>query len=140
MSTPVEISDLVHRYSDAVVRKDKDQWSATWADDSHWELGKDRVMDGKAAIVDYWVGAVDAFDAIVQVAHNGQATVDGDRGRGRWYISEHTQRRDGSRGLLLAYYDDTYSQVEGQWLFASRAITVLYRGGGDLGGTFNIVG
>lgn len=65
MSTPVEISDLVHRYCDAVVRKDRDQWAATWAPDAHWDLGKGRVMGGKEAIVD-------GFDSIVQIAHNGQ--------------------------------------------------------------------
>jgi SnoaL-like protein len=140
MSTPVEISDLVHRYSDAVVRKDRDQWAATWASDSHWDLGKGRIMNGRAAIVDYWIGAVEAFDIIVQLAHNGQAIVDGDRGAGRWYVSEHTQRTEGSKGFLLAYYNDTYSRVDGQWLFASRAITVLYRGPADLSGIFSPVG
>jgi SnoaL-like protein len=137
MSTPVEISDLVHRYSDAVVRKDKDQWAATWAPTARWDLGRGRVMIGRAAIVEYWTGAVDAFDVIVQLAHNGQAVVDGARGTGRWYVSEHTQRRHGSRGHLLAYYDDSYSLVDDQWLFASRAITVLYRGAGDPSGAFS---
>ena len=94
-------------------------------------------MDGVDAIVEYWVGAVDAFDAIVQMAHNGQVTVDGDRASGRWYISEHTQRRDGTTGLLLAYYDDTYAVVEGVWRFTNRVITVLYRGPGDLSAAFS---
>jgi len=104
MSTPVEISDLVHRYCDAVVHKNREQWASTWAPDGHWDLGSGRVIDGVDAIADYWVTAVDAFDSVVQLAHNGQATVDGDRGTGRWYISEHNQRRDGTTGLLLAFY------------------------------------
>ena len=137
MSTPVEISDLVHRYCDAVVRKDRDQWASTWAPNAHWDLGRGRVMNGTEAIVDYWVGAVDGFDAIVQLAHNGQATIDGDTGTGRWYVSEHMQRRDGTTGLLLAYYDDTYTVVEGDWRFASRAITILYRGPADLSAAFS---
>lgn len=136
MTTPAEISDLVHRYCDAVVRKDRDQWAATWAPDAHWDLGRGRVMDGKEAIVEYWIGAMDAFDTVVQLAHNGQATIDGDRGVGRWYISEQMQRSDGTTGLLLAYYDDTYSVVEGDWRFASRAITILYRGPADLSAPF----
>ena len=136
MTTPVEISDLVHRYSDAVVHKNRDQWAATWAPDAYWDLGRGRVMDGKDAVVEYWVGAMDSFDTVVQLAHNGQATIDGDRGGGRWYISEHMQRSDGTTGLLLAYYDDTYSVVEGEWRFASRAITVLYRGPADLSTPF----
>jgi hypothetical protein len=47
------------------------------------------------------------------------------------------QRRDGTTGLLLAYYDDTYAVVEGQWRFASRAITILYRGPADLSVAFS---
>ena len=136
MSTPAAISDLVHRYCDAVVHKNREQWAATWTENAHWDLGMGRVMDGRQAIVDYWVGAVEAFDVVVQLAHNGQATVDGDRGTGRWYISEHMQRRDGSTGLLLAFYDDDYARVDGNWLFDRRAITILYRGPGDLGAPF----
>ncbi|MEP7115125.1 MAG: nuclear transport factor 2 family protein [Ilumatobacteraceae bacterium] len=136
MSTPVEVSDLVHRYCDAVVRKDRDQWAATWAPDAHWDLGRGRVMDGVDAIVEYWVQAMDAFATVVQLAHNGQVTVDGERATGRWYISEHIQRADGTKGLLLAYYDDTYTVVEGHWRFASRAITILYRGPADLSAEF----
>ena len=136
MTTPVEISDLVHRYCDAVVRKDRDQWAATWAPDARWDLGRGRIMNGAEAIVEYWVGAMEGFDTVVQLAHNGQATVDGDRATGRWYISEHMQRRDGTRGLLLAYYDDTYSVTAGEWRFASRAITILYRGPADLSAPF----
>ncbi|MEY2400767.1 MAG: hypothetical protein QOJ08_878 [Ilumatobacteraceae bacterium] len=137
MSTPPEISDLVHRYCDAVVHKDREQWASTWAPDAHWDLGSGRVMDGLDTIVEYWIRAVDGFDAIVQLAHNGQATIEGDLGTGRWYISEHTQRRDGTTGLLLAFYDDTYAVVDGQWRFASRAITILYRGPGDLSAGFS---
>lgn len=136
MSTPAEISDLVHRYCDAVVRKDREQWAATWAPDAHWDLGRGRVMDGVDAIVEYWVGAMDGFATVVQLAHNGQVMVDGEHAIGRWYISEHMQRGDGSKGLLLAYYDDTYTVVEGHWRFASRAITILYRGPADLSAEF----
>ena len=96
-------------------------------------------MDGRDAIVDYWVQAVDAFDSVVQLAHNGQATIDGDRGSGRWYISEHMQRRDGTKGLLLAYYDDIYALVDGQWLFGNRSISILYRGAADLSAPFPVV-
>jgi tRNA pseudouridine-54 N-methylase len=138
MSTPVEIADLVHRYCDAVVHKDRARWAATWADESTWDLGQGRVTVGKQAIVDYWVEAMQRFDLVVQMAHNGQAIVDQDRGTGsgRWYISEHMHRADGTSGILLAYYDDSYIRVGDAWLFASRAITMLYRGDAGLAGTF----
>jgi hypothetical protein len=138
MSTPPEISDLVHRYCDAVVHKNRRQWVSTWAPDGHWDLGSGRVIDGADAIGDYWVKAVVAFDSVVQLAHNGQASVDGDKGTGRWYISEHNQRRDGTTGLLLAFYDDAYALIDGEWRFASRVITILYRGPGDLSAAFPV--
>ena len=49
------------------------------------------------------------------------------------------QRSDGTTGLLLAHYDDMYSIVEGRWRFASRAITILYRGPADLSAPFSPV-
>ena len=33
-----EIGELVHRYSDAVTRRDGVQWSSCWADDASWAL------------------------------------------------------------------------------------------------------
>jgi hypothetical protein len=141
MCTPVAIADLVHRYCDAVVRKDREQWAGTWANDAHWDLGQGRVMTGRETIVDYWTTAMERFDIVVQLSHNGHATVDegAGTGTGRWYISEHMQRVDGTTGLFLAFYDDTYTRVDEEWLFASRAITVLYRGPADLTGTFSPV-
>ena len=111
MTTPAEISDLVHRYCDAVVHKDRHAWASTWAEDSRWDLGVGRLVSGKQAITDYWVSAMERFEMVVQLAHNGQATIadDARTGSGRWYISEHLHRVDGSTGLFLAYYDDTTS-------------------------------
>jgi hypothetical protein len=139
MSTPADIADLVHQYCDAVVHQDRQSWADTWAADSHWDLGGGRVMSGKEAIVDYWVTAMQRFEVVVQSAHNGAAVIDAtdsETGSGRWYISEHFKRVDGTTGMFLAYYDDTYTRVDDRWLFASRKITVLYRGDAALNGTF----
>ena len=38
-----QIADLVHRYSDAVVHRARDQWESCWAEDSLWDLGPDRL-------------------------------------------------------------------------------------------------
>ncbi len=42
------IAALVHRYADAVVRRDKDQWEACWAQDARWQLGPGRSVVGRA--------------------------------------------------------------------------------------------
>jgi len=131
-----QIEQLVHRYSDAVTRKDRKQWTATWAADATWDLGKGRTTAGRDEIVDFWQSAVDQLDVVVQLVHNGTVEVDGDSAHGRWYISEHLRRSNGAPGMLLGWYDDTYARVDGEWLFTSRNLTLLYHGAPDLSGDF----
>ena len=135
--TPREaIAGLVHRYADAVVRRDPAQWSACWAEDATWHLGPGRSVAGREAIAELWVKAMGGFAAVVQVVNNGAVRVDGDAAAGRWYINEHFSRANGAAGMLLAYYDDTYTRVAGEWLFASRALVVQYQGPPDLSAPF----
>jgi ketosteroid isomerase-like protein len=135
--TPREsIAGLVHRYADAVVRRDQTQWASTWAPNAKWHLGPGRSVEGREAIVELWVKAMGGFAAVVQVVNNGEVHVDGDVATGRWYINEHFSRRDGVTGMLLAYYDDTYVNVDGHWLFASRSLVAQYQGPPDLSAPF----
>lgn len=130
------IAALVHRYADAVVRRDKDQWEACWAQDARWQLGPGRSVEGRADIVDLWVKAMSGFAAVVQMVNNGAVHVDGSAATGRWYINEHVVRANGAPGLLLAYYDDMYVLVNGDWLFASRSLVAQYQGPPDLSAPF----
>lgn len=132
------ITDLTHTYADAVVRRDADQWAGTWALDAVWELGKGRRVEGREAILGLWNGAMDGFKAVVQNVVNSTATLDEEAGTGtgRCYIIEHWCRADDSRGMLLAYYDDAYVRVDGQWLFASRELVIQYGGPQDLSADF----
>ncbi len=136
MSDRDDISDLVYRYSDAVTRKDRTQWAATWAEDAWWDLGKGRLSRGRETIVEFWQKAVDGLTIVVQLVHNGAVAIDGETASGRWYVSEHLERTTGATGLLLAWYDDTYVRVDGQWLFASRSLGSLYHGAPDFSGAF----
>lgn len=143
-----DIEDLVHTYADAVVRRDGDQWAATWAEDANWELGKGRRMEGREAIYAFWNMAMDSFNAVVQNVLNGTCTLDEESGTGtgRWYIHEHWHRMPGApaeganvagdKGILLAYYDDEYVRRDGKWLFASRDLVPQYSGPADMSGPF----
>ncbi|MGA9278175.1 nuclear transport factor 2 family protein [Ilumatobacter sp.] len=132
------INDLTHRYADAVVHRDAEQWASTWAPDAVWELGKGRRVEGRDAILELWNSAMDGFKAVVQNVVNSTATLDEEAGTGsgRSYIMENWTRTDDSRGILLAYYDDLYTRVDEQWLFASRELVIQYGGPPDLSAPF----
>lgn len=133
------IEDLVHRYADAVVRRDEEQWSLTWAPDAVWELGRGNRVEGRDAIVGFWNSAMDGFAAVVQNVLNGTYELDdaAGTGTGRWYVIEHWQHVDESRGLLLAHYDDRYTRTTDGWCFASRELVVQYAGPPDLSAPFH---
>ncbi|MCU0259820.1 MAG: nuclear transport factor 2 family protein [Ilumatobacteraceae bacterium] len=134
----VEIQRLIHRYADAVVHRDRDQWASCWAPEAVWDLGRGRLVEGREAIVDLWTAAMGGMAAVVQLVHNGEVVEGGDRDHaaGRWYIDERYLRADGVRGILLAHYDDTYVRHEGRWLFESRFLQTHYGGPGDLSADF----
>ena len=66
MSAPTTreaIAALVHRYADAVVRRDKVEWASCWAEDAQWHLSPGRSVEGRAAIADLWTKAMGQFAA-----------------------------------------------------------------------------
>lgn len=132
------INDLVHRYADAVVHRDPDRWSSTWALDAVWNIGKGRRVEGRDAILALWTSSMDGFKAVIQNVVNGTCELDDDAGTGsgRWYIMEHWARAEESRGIALAHYDDTYVRVDGEWLFSSRELVMHYGGPADLSAPF----
>ena len=132
------IAELVHLYADAVVHRNSDRWAGTWADDAIWELGKGRRVEGRDVILGLWNGAMDGFHAVVQVVMNGTHELDeaAGTGVGRWYVQEFYHRLGGDRGTLLAHYDDTYTRVDGRWLFASRELVIHYGGPADMSADF----
>ena len=133
------IQRLVHRYADAVVHRDAEQWGACWNDEAVWNLGRGRGIVGKAAIVDLWRKAMAGMDAVVQFAHNGDAwrvDADNDAALGRWYISERFRRSNGDVGVLLAHYDDAYVRTQRGWRFSRRLLQAHYHGPPDLSDDF----
>src|SRR4051812_4223125 len=88
----VAIQRLVHRYAEAVVLRDGEQWESCWADDATWDLGRGRLVHGRAAIVELWQSAMAGLTAVVQMVHNGDARllpadpIDHNRAVGRWFI------------------------------------------------------
>lgn len=138
MSDLEAIRTLVHRYADAVCHDDSEAWLATWADDATWEIGRGPVV-GREAIGAALGRAMELFEAVVQLAHNGSAELDPadpDVATGRWYMSEACRTRSGKVLHYLGHYDDRYTRTTDGWRFASRRLTWLYQGPPDLSGTF----
>jgi ketosteroid isomerase-like protein len=124
-----EIDDLVARYVDGVNRVDVDTWSATWADDAVWDLGRG-VVDGKEAIVATWLAAMPRFTGLVQTASNGIVDVDLAAGTatGRWWVSEQGRLTESNEPMrMTASYDDRYVLTADGWRFAERKLTISAR-------------
>lgn len=137
----IAIQRLVHRYSEAVVLRDAEQWGSCWADDATWDLGRGRLVRGKAAIVELWTSAMAGMAAVVQLVHNGDARMDaddGDRAVGRWFIDERYRRSNGEPGMLIAHYDDAYVRGDDHaWRFETRFLQPHYHGAPDLSAEFH---
>jgi ketosteroid isomerase-like protein len=129
---------LHHAYGDAVragAEAGADAWAATWVEDGHWEL-PGRVLDGRDAIVAQWRASSSKYAHTVQLYLGSTFDIDGDTASGRVQLVELVEVADGARSVLAGHYDDTYRRTADGWRFASRALTVYYRGAPDLSGTF----
>jgi|TARA_B110000261_G_C13058117_1_gene346989 hypothetical protein len=132
MSDKEEIRSLVEKYADAVCRRDKDDWSSTWCNNSVWNLGSIPPVEGKEAIVNLWVQAMGGFPFVAQLIQNGTVEVNDNEANGRWYITEHLQfpekDEDGDQtGMFnIGVYQDKYIKENGKWLFSERHYGVIY--------------
>jgi len=128
-----EIRDLVHRYADAVCRRDGEQWAGCWTADAVWDVGAGEIT-GRDAIVDLWTAAMGGFEGVIQTVQDGTASFDGDRGHGCWYVREHYRLTTGEPGMMLGRYDDVYERSGGGWLFAGRTLVPCHQGPSDPSG------
>ena len=135
MSDHQEIKNLVHNYCDRVCHNDQESWLDLWAEDGIWNIGRGPVR-GRNEIRSAMASSMNLFESVIQLALNGTATTNEVEGEGRWYFSEFARTKSGKNLHYIAYYDDTYSRVDGNWKFASRSMTWLYQGPPDLSGVF----
>lgn len=127
------IRSLVARYIDAVYRRDKEDWAATWAEESRWSvLGT--VVTGKEQVVAVWLQAMDRFPFVAMQMHSGTLDMNGAVASGRWYLSEYLIDQKGTRQMIIGIYSDQYIKEGGQWLFQERRYDIMYQGPPDLSG------
>ena len=131
----IALRNLMARYVDAVNRRDGDAWAKTWAEDGSWDLLGTEVS-GRANIVGLWQQMMSGFEFALMMPSSCLLEIDGDRASGHWYLQEYTRDLEGNSGTVLSRYLDTYSRVDGQWLYQSRRYSFIYHGPADLSGNY----
>lgn len=129
---------LHHRYADAVragIDAGADAWASTWVADATWHL-PGRTANGRDEIAALWRTSMAKQVHVVQLYLSSTFDIDGDEATGRVQVVELVSSVDGTQGTLAGHYDDTYRRTADGWRFASRALTIYYRGASDLTGTF----
>ncbi|MEE2703163.1 MAG: nuclear transport factor 2 family protein [Myxococcota bacterium] len=128
-----QIRDLVARYADAVTRRDEKAWAETWTEDGEWQV-MGRTASGREAVVELWKSLMGGLSFVVQLANTERISIEGDRGSGRWYVTEYAKSSDGTALLNVGFYRDEYVRIDGVWRFARRRFDALYIGPPDLSG------
>ena len=131
MADEREVRNLVARYADAIASRDLDAWVATWAEQCEWSvLGTSR--SGRAGVLERLEELLGGLDFVVQIASGGIVELEGDRGRGRWTVTEHGRFASGDPLFTLGVYDDQYIREDGRWCFSKRVFHAIYIGPPDM--------
>jgi len=138
MSTPhrdliadqLALRDLLHRYADAVTRRDSAEVASLFTEDAEWLVGGYGQPSGQREIAAFLDGLLEDWTTIVHALLSGRVHLhptEHDRATGRWYISEFGKRADGSDVCFAGVYHDDYARVGGLWRFARRRYDSLFR-------------
>ncbi|RME64541.1 MAG: nuclear transport factor 2 family protein [Alphaproteobacteria bacterium] len=122
----VAIRELNAAYGDAVSRRDKDDFAATWASDAIWHLPWLDPVEGRDAIVSLWLEQIANYPFHNYSGMVGQLAVTGARASGRVWTSELVENIMGKSGRVTGRYDDDYVKGDGRWYFARRVFTPLH--------------
>lgn len=122
----IAIQELNATYGDAVSRRDKDAFGATWAEDAVWHLPWLDPVQGRETIVNLWVEQIANYPFHNFSGYVGALEIEGDRARGRVWTSELVENVKGQGGRVTGRYDDEYVKRDGRWYFARKTFTPLH--------------
>ena len=123
-SDQAAIRALIETYSDAVFRRDADDWGACWAQDSRWFLMGQEVV-GRDAITGLWKQAMAGFAFVAFFSQLGPISIEGDHATARVWTHEVLELADGTISRPVGRYDDVYIKTADGWRFAERRYTML---------------
>lgn len=122
----IAIYELNAAYGDAVCRRDKEDFGATWAEDGIWHLPWGEPVRGREAIKSFWVEQIRNYPFHNFSSYTGALQVEGQRASGRVWTSERVQNIKGKEGVVTGRYDDEYVKIEGCWYYAAKTFTPLH--------------
>lgn len=121
----IAIRERIEAYSDAVFRRDADDWAECWAEDAIWQVGESRA-EGRAAIRELWLQLMSGFEMAGMYVTHAAVAIDTDVADARSYLLELLRGVDGSERVVSGRYDDRLRRdVDGDWRFVSRSYSVL---------------
>lgn len=122
----LEIRELVDSYGDAVARRDKDDWGATWAEDAEWHI-MGEVIKGRPQIVTFWSNLMAQFSFAGFALAPGAIIVNGDQADARVYATEELWDSSGKVTRINGRYDDVLVRTDAGWRFKRRTYTILHQ-------------
>ena len=122
----LKIRERIDSYSDAVCRKDLDDYLACWTEDGQ-RLGDGGECRGIEELRVHWGGIWQALERMAFLTQLGAIEIDGDRARTRSYCREILRFKDGTTRRLVGIYEDELRRVDGTWLFSRRNYRVFLR-------------
>ncbi len=132
MEDRLAIRELHETYGDGVVRFDAETWGSVWANDAQWDF-MGTVLEGHAAILETWNGAMSGLDAVSFSCVPSAIEVDGNRATSRVQTQEVLKAKDGSTRMIGGLYTDELEKRDGQWLYTRRAFEIVAEYAGQEG-------
>jgi len=134
MEAQAAIADLVHEYARLIRRDQSDEVSALFTQDASFETRDGHPDKQESAVRSRMEGRDRIHDFMIQgkgrphpvpLIHNLMIEVEGDSATGNC-VMEGTIY--GTEHKVYGEYRDSFSRVDGRWLFASRSFTMFTAG------------
>ena len=116
------IEQLRHHYWLSLLDKNVDDLVDCFTADAYLEYGFGIILDGKAAIDEFFHALLDSPDLIRQVPRGANRKIellDATNAKGRWLVEVLAIRKGEEKGTRIGvqYFED-YRKVEGEWKIA----------------------
>jgi ketosteroid isomerase-like protein len=98
-----------------------------FVEDAVWEASGLGKFEGREAIRKFFQEASKIFTFALHYTLNPKIEVNGDTGKGQWYVFMPCTLGDGNRAAWLAGIDhEEYVRVNGEWKFKSKVATMVF--------------